>query len=238
MCARRCSGPGSARRGSPPRWPGGDAERLVPVIREVLTEAIAAGGSTLRDYVQASGELGYFQHSFAVYDRAGQACPGCTCDISRTGGVAADRSGQPLDFLLSTTPALMYQFSMPHHPVLTSAVLAALLLAAAPFGAARSRHSSGPGGRGRRLRRRHRRSAADAGPCRRRPIRASSSTSRTAGSSRRWRPAGCGPPPCRSFYADTAPQLGWKPAGRGTLHARRRVAADRADRRRTRRAAP
>jgi formamidopyrimidine-DNA glycosylase len=66
---------------------GRDAERLVPVIREVLTEAIAAGGSTLRDYVQASGELGYFQHSFSVYDREGQACPGCTCDISSTGGV-------------------------------------------------------------------------------------------------------------------------------------------------------
>jgi formamidopyrimidine-DNA glycosylase len=67
---------------------GRRAERLVPVIREVLTEAIAAGGSTLRDYVQASGELGYFQHRFAVYDRAGEACPGCTCDISSTGGVA------------------------------------------------------------------------------------------------------------------------------------------------------
>jgi formamidopyrimidine-DNA glycosylase len=42
----------------------------------------------LRDYVQASGELGYFQHQFAVYDREGKACPGCTCDISSTGGVA------------------------------------------------------------------------------------------------------------------------------------------------------
>ncbi|MEE3626359.1 bifunctional DNA-formamidopyrimidine glycosylase/DNA-(apurinic or apyrimidinic site) lyase [Nitrospirillum sp. BR 11752] len=66
---------------------GKDAQRLVPAIRDVLTEAIAAGGSSLRDYVQSDGELGYFQHSFAVYGRAGQACPGCDCDVARTGGV-------------------------------------------------------------------------------------------------------------------------------------------------------
>ena len=68
--------------------PGRRAERLVPAIRKVLTDAIAAGGSTLRDYVQATGELGYFQHQFAVYDREGKACPGCTCDLASTGGVA------------------------------------------------------------------------------------------------------------------------------------------------------
>jgi formamidopyrimidine-DNA glycosylase len=57
----------------------GRAERLVKGIRSVLTEAIAAGGSSLRDYVQADGELGYFQHSFAVYGREGERCPGCDC---------------------------------------------------------------------------------------------------------------------------------------------------------------
>lgn len=58
---------------------------LVPHIRDVLTEAIAAGGSSLRDYRQADGELGYFQHGFQVYDRAGQACltPGCDRKIAR-----------------------------------------------------------------------------------------------------------------------------------------------------------
>lgn len=58
---------------------------LVPIIREVLTEAIEAGGSSLRDYRQADGELGYFQHRFRVYDRAGEACPtpGCTGTITR-----------------------------------------------------------------------------------------------------------------------------------------------------------
>jgi formamidopyrimidine-DNA glycosylase len=52
-------------------------ERLVPAIRDTLTEAIAAGGSSLRDYVQPSGELGYFQHAWKVYDRAGSPCEHC-----------------------------------------------------------------------------------------------------------------------------------------------------------------
>ena len=58
---------------------------LVGHIRAVLTDAIAAGGSSLRDHRQASGELGYFQHSFRVYDREGAACPrpGCTGTIRR-----------------------------------------------------------------------------------------------------------------------------------------------------------
>jgi formamidopyrimidine-DNA glycosylase len=50
--------------------------RLVPAIRAVLEEAIAAGGSTLRDYAQPDGELGYFSKRFAVYDREGAPC-GC-----------------------------------------------------------------------------------------------------------------------------------------------------------------
>lgn len=56
---------------------GARALRLAPAIKQVLERAIAAGGSSLRDYVQASGELGYFQHQFAVYDREGQPCQGC-----------------------------------------------------------------------------------------------------------------------------------------------------------------
>ncbi|MCU0909154.1 MAG: bifunctional DNA-formamidopyrimidine glycosylase/DNA-(apurinic or apyrimidinic site) lyase [Rhodobacteraceae bacterium] len=74
---------------SPLRKAGRIAEarvrRLVPVIREVLTDAIAAGGSSLRDYRQADGELGYFQHTFCVYDREDAACvtPGCTGVIRR-----------------------------------------------------------------------------------------------------------------------------------------------------------
>lgn len=58
---------------------------LVPIIRRVLEDAIAAGGSSLRDYRQADGELGYFQHSFDVYGREGAPCrrPGCDGTIRR-----------------------------------------------------------------------------------------------------------------------------------------------------------
>lgn len=58
---------------------------LVPAIREVLTEAIEAGGSSLRDFRHADGELGYFQHTFRVYDREGEPCPtpGCAGTIRR-----------------------------------------------------------------------------------------------------------------------------------------------------------
>ena len=58
---------------------------LVPIIRDVLTEAIEAGGSSLRDYRQTDGELGYFQHAFKVYGREGTPCvtPGCASTIAR-----------------------------------------------------------------------------------------------------------------------------------------------------------
>jgi formamidopyrimidine-DNA glycosylase len=52
-----------------------EVETLVAAVRAVLRDAIAAGGSSLRDYRQADGELGYFQHSFAVYGREGAPCP-------------------------------------------------------------------------------------------------------------------------------------------------------------------
>jgi len=52
------------------------ARRLVEAIHAVLNQAIRAGGSSLRDHRQTNGELGYFQHSFQVYDREGEPCPG------------------------------------------------------------------------------------------------------------------------------------------------------------------
>lgn len=68
--------------------PGARAARLVAAIRETLADAIAAGGSSLRDYVQPDGELGWFQHAWRVYGRAGQPCPQCLgppiCDGVRT----------------------------------------------------------------------------------------------------------------------------------------------------------
>ena len=61
------------------------AAALVPIIRQVLQEAIAAGGSSLKDYRQADGELGYFQHRFRAYGREGEACvtEGCRGHIAR-----------------------------------------------------------------------------------------------------------------------------------------------------------
>jgi formamidopyrimidine-DNA glycosylase len=56
---------------------GARARRLHGAIRAVLAEAIKAGGSTLRDHRRPDGELGYFQHSFAVYGREGETCPSC-----------------------------------------------------------------------------------------------------------------------------------------------------------------
>jgi formamidopyrimidine-DNA glycosylase len=60
-------------------------DRLAGEIVATLNDAIAAGGSSLRDYRQADGELGYFQHSFRVYDREGAPCPaaGCSGTIRR-----------------------------------------------------------------------------------------------------------------------------------------------------------
>ena len=66
---------------------GGRAQKLAAAVQQVLARAIAAGGSSLRDYVQPSGELGYFQHQWAVYGREGEACPDCDCDIAASGGV-------------------------------------------------------------------------------------------------------------------------------------------------------
>lgn len=60
-------------------------QRLAESIREVIADAIAAGGSSLKDYMHTDGSLGYFQHSFAVYDREGEPCrkPGCPGTVER-----------------------------------------------------------------------------------------------------------------------------------------------------------
>lgn len=60
-----------------------ETESLVGHIKDVLSEAIDAGGSSLRDHRQADGALGYFQHSFAVYGRENAPCPTCERPISR-----------------------------------------------------------------------------------------------------------------------------------------------------------
>ncbi|MGI9368392.1 MAG: bifunctional DNA-formamidopyrimidine glycosylase/DNA-(apurinic or apyrimidinic site) lyase [Ruegeria sp.] len=78
------------RAGVSPRRKAGQVSKqrvsaLVPIIRQVLQDAIQAGGSSLRDFRQADGELGYFQHSFDVYGREGEPCRtnGCNGSIQR-----------------------------------------------------------------------------------------------------------------------------------------------------------
>lgn len=81
LSPRRAAGTLSLKSGqASPR-----AEPLASAIRAVLEEAVAAGGSSLRDHRQADGALGYFQHSFRVYDREGEPCAreGCAGRVKR-----------------------------------------------------------------------------------------------------------------------------------------------------------
>lgn len=71
---------------------GARAGKLAQAIRDVLGEAIDAGGSSLRDHRQTSGELGYFQHRFKVYGRAGEACLNEGCGAAVRQLVQAGRS--------------------------------------------------------------------------------------------------------------------------------------------------
>jgi formamidopyrimidine-DNA glycosylase len=68
--------------------------RLVREIKATLGEAIAAGGSSLRDYVQPDGELGYFQHAWKVYGREGAPCPDCPGAPGCGGVVRVVQSGR------------------------------------------------------------------------------------------------------------------------------------------------
>jgi formamidopyrimidine-DNA glycosylase len=76
------------RAGIHPETPGAEVTsaqlaRLAPAIPAVLLEAIAAGGSTLRDHAAPDGTLGYFQKDFAVYGREGQKCSACAVPVAR-----------------------------------------------------------------------------------------------------------------------------------------------------------
>jgi formamidopyrimidine-DNA glycosylase len=83
---------GAATIASKAGKPNERAQALVPAIREVLDDAIKAGGSSMRDYRQANGELGSFQHAFCVYGREGKPClrKGCGGTVRRI--VQAGRS--------------------------------------------------------------------------------------------------------------------------------------------------
>lgn len=83
---------------------------LVSAIRRVLREAIASGGSSLRDFVQLSGETGYFQHCFQVYGREGQPCLSCRAPIQ-----AVRQAGRTTFFCPSCQPQAGEHFvTYPH----------------------------------------------------------------------------------------------------------------------------
>ncbi|MBR0824753.1 bifunctional DNA-formamidopyrimidine glycosylase/DNA-(apurinic or apyrimidinic site) lyase [Bradyrhizobium manausense] len=81
LSPRRIAATLATKKGEPTDHAG----RLVGAIHAVLNDAIKAGGSSLRDHRQTTGELGYFQHSFKVYDREGETCktPGCGGTVKR-----------------------------------------------------------------------------------------------------------------------------------------------------------
>ena len=64
-----------------------DCKTIIEKTKIVLQKAIDAGGSTLRDYKKPDGSLGYFQNMHCVYNKKGQKCPHCICDIKKTGGI-------------------------------------------------------------------------------------------------------------------------------------------------------
>lgn len=68
---------------TPAKQAAGRAADIIAAIQAVLKEAIKSGGSTLRNYAQASGDIGYFQHHFLVYDREGEPCTVCGTPITR-----------------------------------------------------------------------------------------------------------------------------------------------------------
>lgn len=65
----------------------GECKNLIKNTQKVLTKAIEAGGSTLRDYKKPDGSMGYFQQQHCVYGKTGQKCPNCCCDTNKTGGI-------------------------------------------------------------------------------------------------------------------------------------------------------
>lgn len=81
LSPRRAAATLAGRGGAPTER----SDRLAQAVRGVIADAIAAGGSSLRDHVQTDGSLGYFQHSFSVYDREDKSCrkEGCSGTVRR-----------------------------------------------------------------------------------------------------------------------------------------------------------
>lgn len=70
-----------------------EAEKIIVYTREILSESIKAGGSTIHDYKRPDGDIGYFQQKHCVYNKTGQRCPDCRCNIEKSGGIQKDVQG-------------------------------------------------------------------------------------------------------------------------------------------------
>ncbi len=79
-----------------------ECESLITAIRNVLEKAIKAGGSTLKDYIRPDGSTGYFQNQHCVYNKTGQRCPNCICDIIKTKGIRKIKQGGRSTFYCET----------------------------------------------------------------------------------------------------------------------------------------
>ncbi len=79
-----------------------EASRLINSVRKILNKAIKAGGSTLRDYKKPDGSTGYFQNEHCVYNKTGQRCPNCCCDLSKTQGIKKATQGGRSTFFCET----------------------------------------------------------------------------------------------------------------------------------------
>ncbi len=79
-----------------------ECAKLVESVKTVLHKAIKAGGSTLKDYRQPDGRMGYFQNEHCVYDKTGQRCPNCICNVNKTGGIQKIVLGGRSTFYCST----------------------------------------------------------------------------------------------------------------------------------------
>ena len=79
-----------------------EANLIIKYTRQVLEEAIKAGGSTIHDYKKPDGDIGYFQQKHCVYNKTGQKCPQCCCNINKTGGIQKSVLGGRSTFYCTT----------------------------------------------------------------------------------------------------------------------------------------
>lgn len=79
-----------------------EALLIIKYTREILESAIRAGGSTIHDYKKPDGNIGYFQQMHCVYNKTGQKCPDCKCNIEKTGGIKKIVQGGRSSFYCET----------------------------------------------------------------------------------------------------------------------------------------